>query len=144
MDEFKAKLLELQKEFRPCKFAEEDAMGRWPFMKHYSNAYAEQLYAKKPKRVLEIGVQFGGSLKMWEKLFEAEVHGIDCDPNCKRHEGGRRHVWIGSQSDTNFLLREVVPHARIRIGAFLLSDVLAAQENAEHVSGKRTVHRVKD
>ena len=50
------------------------------------------------KRVLEIGVEAGDSLKMWEDYFpNAEIHGFDINPNCKQFEGGRRRIHIGDQ-----------------------------------------------
>ena len=50
------------------------------------------------KRVLEIGVEAGDSLKMWEDYFpNAEIHGFDLNPNCKQFEGGRRFIHIGDQ-----------------------------------------------
>ena len=41
---------------------------------------------------------------MWEEFFpNAAIHGIDIDPRCKKHEGGRRAVHIGDASDPAFL-----------------------------------------
>ena len=66
------------------------------------------------KRVLEIGVETGRSLQMWEEFFpNAVVYGVDIRPECKNHEGGRRRVRIGDQSDPAFL-RALVEEA----GAF--------------------------
>ncbi|WP_207477496.1 class I SAM-dependent methyltransferase [Arenibaculum pallidiluteum] len=56
------------------------------------------------RSVLEIGVQTGASLRMWEEFFpNALIHGIDIDPDCKRHEKGRVLVHIGDQNDDEFL-----------------------------------------
>lgn len=56
------------------------------------------------QRVCEIGLQRDASLRMWEEFFpNAEIHGIDIDPACRAFAGGRRHVWIGNQSDPAFL-----------------------------------------
>lgn len=39
------------------------------------------------KNVLEIGVQYGASLRMWRDYFEkAKIFGIDIDPNCQKYE----------------------------------------------------------
>jgi len=56
------------------------------------------------KIVLEIGVKFGKSIEVWKEYFtEAHIVGIDIDPKCKRHEGVRKSVYIGNQSDLSFL-----------------------------------------
>lgn len=56
-------------------------------------------------RILEIGVQNGGSLQMWRRFFGAEaiIFGIDIDPKCKQFEEDDCHVRIGDQSDPSFL-----------------------------------------
>lgn len=56
------------------------------------------------RRVLEIGVGTGRSLRMWEEFFpNAMIHGIDIDPACRALEGGRRRISIGDQRDPRFL-----------------------------------------
>lgn len=56
------------------------------------------------RSVLEIGVQSDRSIRMWEEFFpNAIIYGIDIDPACEAHTGGRRQVFIGDQSDTKFL-----------------------------------------
>lgn len=56
-------------------------------------------------RVLEIGVQTDRSLRMWEEFFpNALIVGVDIDPACKQFERGRVQVFIGDQSDREFLL----------------------------------------
>ena len=63
------------------------------------------------KNVLEIGVQTGNSLLLWEEFFpNADVYGIDIDPQCKKLESGRKKIRIGDQSDDQFL-QEVVTDA---------------------------------
>ena len=52
----------------------------------------------KVKRVLEIGVLDGTSLRMWADYFpEAEIVGLDIDEDCQKHAGGRISVVIGDQ-----------------------------------------------
>ncbi len=59
---------------------------------------------KQVKKVCEIGLQNDYSIRMWEEFFpNAEVFGIDIDPQCKSFEGDRRRVFIGDQSDPQFL-----------------------------------------
>ncbi len=56
------------------------------------------------RKCLEIGVQWGPSLRLWERYFpEAQIVGIDINPQCKQFESPRSAVRIGSQSDVAFL-----------------------------------------
>ena len=55
-------------------------------------------------KILEIGVLNGSSVKTWkEYFFNAEIIGIDINPDCKKYEEDRIHIEIGDQSDQNFL-----------------------------------------
>lgn len=56
-------------------------------------------------RFLEIGVSKGGSLQMWRKYFgaDANIFGIDIDPDCAQFDGQAASVRIGSQDDPAFL-----------------------------------------
>jgi len=56
-------------------------------------------------RILEIGVQNGGSLQLYEQYFpNAErIVGVDVDPQCREVAAGKIHVEIGSQADAQFL-----------------------------------------
>jgi SAM-dependent methyltransferase len=60
-------------------------------------------------RILEIGVQNGGSLQMWRRYFgeKAVIFGIDIDPRCKEFEEDGCQIRIGDQSD-HFFLRSVI------------------------------------
>ena len=61
------------------------------------------------RNVLEIGVDTGSSIRMWEEFFtNATIYGLDIDPNCKRFEGDRRRILIGDQGNPKFL--EQVKH----------------------------------
>jgi hypothetical protein len=56
------------------------------------------------KNVLEIGVQSGESLRLWQDFFvNAKIYGIDIDPNSQRFNSERQHIFIGHQRDVNFL-----------------------------------------
>lgn len=83
---------------------DERAIDKWH---HYFSIYDRYLseYRNKPVRVLEIGVQSGGSIRMWRKYFgpEAKLYGIDIDPRCAAFDGEFGQVRIGSQDDTAFL-----------------------------------------
>ncbi len=56
-------------------------------------------------RMLEIGVNKGGSLQMWRRFLgsDAVIFGIDINDDCADLDGLFGQVRIGSQSDTAFL-----------------------------------------
>ena len=61
-------------------------------------------FRKRIARVLEIGIQYGGSLKMWKEYFgNAKIFGIDINPDCKNLEEQNIDIQIGSQNDKRFL-----------------------------------------
>ncbi len=61
-------------------------------------------FREKNVRLLEIGVQYGGSLKMWMEYFlKPKIFGIDINPDCKKLESENIDIQIGSQNDKKFL-----------------------------------------
>lgn len=83
-----------------------------PAVAHYADAYLEQLEAgrEQVRRVLEIGVHAGNSLKLWGEFFpHAEIHGVDNDPRCRQYEADGVHVHIGQQEDRPFLNNTLIP-----------------------------------
>ena len=73
---------------------------------HYLEAYQERFeHLRNEKiKILEIGVQGGGSLYTWRKFFpNAEIYGVDLNPNCKVWEKHGCKIFIGDQSDEIFL-----------------------------------------
>lgn len=62
-------------------------------------------------RLLEIGVQRGGSLEIWREFLgpSAVIRGLDIDPACQAHQNLEKglFVYIGSQNDPD-LLRSIV------------------------------------
>ena len=79
-------------------------LNKW---KHYFEIYEENFSKFRNKRItiLEIGVFRGGSLKMWQNYFgnKANLIGIDIDPACKKFENNNNKVYIGDQTNENFL-----------------------------------------
>jgi cephalosporin hydroxylase len=69
----------------------------------YERIFA-QFVGRRP-RILEIGIQHGGSLQLWKEFFQGDVElfGIDILPECKRFEEENIHVLFGDQSDPKFL-----------------------------------------
>lgn len=73
-------------------------------LRHYLPIYEGAL--TRTERMLEIGVDRGGSLQMWrEYLSDATVVGIDINPKAAQYGDPERHVHvrIGDQTDTKFL-----------------------------------------
>src|SRR5207302_204933 len=52
------------------------------YLSEYERLFAA--YRQRPIRLLEIGIQNGGSLELWAKYFEAAeaIVGCDIDPRC--------------------------------------------------------------
>jgi predicted O-methyltransferase YrrM len=73
-------------------------------LRHYMPIYEAAL--SRTNRMLEIGVDRGGSLKMWrEHLPDALIVGLDINPKAGEYDDpeNRTHVRIGNQSDHVFL-----------------------------------------
>jgi len=73
---------------------------------HYFPLYDRHLgpFQATATRVLEIGIDHGGSLQLWKRFFPvAEIVGVDINPVCKEFEEDRIKVEIGSQNDPYFL-----------------------------------------
>jgi hypothetical protein len=72
----------------------------------YLHIYEQYFRSRRRQRlnILEIGVLGGNSLRMWKRYFRnAQIFGLDIDPNAKRHEEERISITIGSQSDERTL-----------------------------------------
>ena len=75
---------------------------------YFFDAYEQHLnpYRGLPIRILEIGVDKGGSLELWRNYFgsKAEIHGIDISPDVLQKAPDDATIHIGSQADHNFLI----------------------------------------
>jgi len=76
---------------------------------HYFEIYDNVFHKYRHKenlKILEIGVNRGGSLQMWKSYFKSgtKIVGIDIDEGCKQLEEENIHIRIGSQNDVDFLL----------------------------------------
>jgi len=68
----------------------------------YGRFFAEM--RDQPIRLLEIGVDRGASIPVWEDFFpSAKLSAIDIDAKCKRYETDRTRIYIGDQTDPDFL-----------------------------------------
>jgi SAM-dependent methyltransferase len=65
----------------------------------YTPVYYDLLHGKDVRSVLEIGINSGASLRMWEEYFpRAKIIGLDIDPNCMVNEG-RIQSFVADQRD---------------------------------------------
>lgn len=82
---------------------------------NYTKTYFHYFSKIKDKKIklLEIGVLKGASIKMWKDFFpNAEIYGLDIDPSCKEYEDCRIKIFIGDQTDRDFLkemMKEIGP-----------------------------------
>jgi len=83
------------------------------YNRHFKKFIDEEVH------IVEIGIQSGGSLDMWEGVFgpRAHVYGIDINPNTKQYEDARTKVYIGDQANRSFWseFRKQVPRVDILI-----------------------------
>ena len=83
--------------------------NKWAqYVTAYDRELAPLLARQTPLRLLEVGVQSGGSLELWSNLLpeRSTVVGIDIDPACAALGfDGNIHVEIGDATDPEFLNR---------------------------------------
>ncbi len=81
--------------------------------KGYTRVYERYLEPLRDRELsfLEIGVQKGASVKMWEEYFpNSRIWGIDIKPDCEQYASERISIRIGDQTDRGFL-RELAAEA---------------------------------
>lgn len=75
----------------------------WSYLQFYDDLFSS--FSKQPVRILEIGIQNGGSLEIWAKYFpNAEVIvGCDINPLCSKlsYEDPRIKVIVGDANKEN-------------------------------------------
>jgi len=85
---------------------------------HYFEIYERYFhkFIETPVKILEIGVEEGGSLQMWKKYFgkQATIVGIDIH-SFRKYEEDQIFVEIGDQSDINFLNAVIEKHGNFDI-----------------------------
>jgi hypothetical protein len=78
----------------------------WDYLRHYQRLF--EPWKDEPINLIEIGVQGGFSLKVWEAYFtQATIVGVDIHPGCARFANERTVIEIGSQDDPELLHRLV-------------------------------------
>ena len=127
---------DLEKYFRGNKGR---IISKWT---HYFDVYDRHFSKFRDKEIviLEIGVYQGGSLQMWRKYFgpKAKIYGIDINPRCKELEEENTQIFIGSQSDRNFLreVKRAIPPVDILIddgGHTMRQQIVTFEELFGHV-----------
>lgn len=81
-------------------------MTHYPFV--YDKILKPLLDADKPVRLLEIGVQNGGSLEIWKKYLPtgSEIHGVDINEDCLQLKFPENvYFHLGSAADQEFMNR---------------------------------------
>ena len=103
---------------------------------HYFDIYERHFNRFKNKEI----VSQGGSLRMWKDYFgnETKIYGIDVDPRCKKFEENNVKIFIGSQSDRNFLrkVKDTIPPVDILIddgGHTMRQQKVSFEELFDHV-----------
>jgi hypothetical protein len=78
---------------------------------------AFQRFRGKPIKFLEIGVQNGGSTRMWREYFgpQATIIGVDIDPNCRSLQDEGFEIWIGDQADPAFWEAFTASHPQLDV-----------------------------
>ncbi len=102
-------------------------------------------YRGRDINLLEIGVQNGGSTKMWKHYFthmlpgiKVQIYGIDIDEKCKSIEEEGIKIFIGSQSDRNFWkkIKNEIPKLDIVIddgGHSMEQQIVTLEEIYDHI-----------
>jgi SAM-dependent methyltransferase len=80
-----------------------DDVQKWS---HYFEIYERHFsrFQGQEVHIAEIGICYGGSLKMWRDYFgpKAHMYGVDIQPQCKAYERDGVKVFIGDQADRSF------------------------------------------
>lgn len=91
--------------------------------------------------ILEIGIDHGGSLRMWRDYFgpKASIYAVDINPHCNSLEQEGTQIFIGNQGDRQFLrsLRERIHRIDILIddgGHTMRQQIATFEELFPHIS----------
>ena len=116
------------------------ALQKWV---QYFNAYDKHLarFRGQNVTVVEVGVQSGGSIPMWQWYFGDGLHyvGIDINPLAKQFEGPNVDIVIGDAGSKGFWtdVKRAYPtvHVMIDDGGHTMSQQLTCLENMlDHVA----------
>lgn len=119
---------------------------------HYLDIYERHFsrFRNSAPVILEIGVFGGGSLAMWREYFgaNAEIIGLDINPECKRHEADGIEIFIGSQDDPVIINDILSKHPRIDIvlddGSHMMNHMISSFELLYERIDANGVYMVED
>ncbi len=79
-------------------------VDKWRHYFHIYDRHFERFRGTRV-RVLEIGVDHGGSLQIWKKYFgaDARIVGLDIDPRCQEYAEDQIEIVTGNQADVALL-----------------------------------------
>ena len=109
---------------------------------HYFEIYNRHFakYIGKDVTIMEIGVNKGGSLQIWKKIFgpNSKIIGIDINPACKEMEDDQISIYIGDQADRGFWkkIKDEIPKLDILIddgGHYMEQQIITFEEMFPHV-----------
>jgi hypothetical protein len=126
-----------------------NVIHKWP---HYFPIYERHFSSFVGKSIVmfEIGVQKGGSLRMWKRFFGplAKIVGIDIDPDCLTSEEAGLYIRIGNQSDRQFLASIVgefgPPDIVLDDGSHLMTDIRTTFDFLYPLMPRNSVYMVED
>jgi hypothetical protein len=85
-----------------CKYGADKNSGYHGYTRYYEFYFNDK--KNNVKKVLELGVDRGNSLRMWNDYFcNATIYGIDINPRCKKIENNKINVSIGNCNDLTFI-----------------------------------------
>ena len=128
---------------------------------NYARAYDDNLSALRKRilvdegrrvKLLEIGVQSGGSINVWTEFFNGRLDytGIDINPKCTMFAKPeiRRIVEIGSQRDPQFLKSICVRYGPFDVviddGSHLTADILTSLYHLWGCLNDKAVYAIED
>ena len=135
-------------------FGQGDLMKFWLFEDHrcidkwvhYFSIYEKWFSSYRGREIVfvEVGVQNGGSIQMWQNYFgkSAQIVGIDIDERCKQFEDANENIFveIGSQDDEKFWQAFKEKYPRVDI----LLDDGGHQMNQQIVTFQQMFPHIKD
>lgn len=72
--------------------------------KWYLEAYEQHCGDMQVEKMLEIGISYGGSAKMWQAYYPGvKYYAIDLKPPAEKHNVQLEHLFLGSQSNQKLL-----------------------------------------